>query len=161
MILRLKYEEPPTLCTFEDLKKILTNDKQQFQYQCPFPHCRTRKESLRALQGHWSRVGHPGIMPKVPPSARCHYVLHPNLKREAHASSEVAPNKKKMKTRKQRKYAANKPRLSFKNLPEEWTREKVARAYEAAPLRGIPKSTWLEKWAQKYDSPLCRWKVRR
>ena len=74
---------------------------------------------------------------------------------------KIAPDKKKMNPRDQRKYAASKPRHSFKNLPEGWTREKVARAYETAPLRGIPKSTWLEKWAEKYDFPLCRWKVRR
>ena len=73
---------------------------------------------------------------------------------------KIAPDKKKMNPRDQRKHAASKPRHSFKNLPEGWTREKVARAYETAPLRGIPKSTWLEKWAEKYDFPLCRWKVR-
>jgi len=97
-------------------------------------------------------VGHPGIMPKIQPSARNQYVLDPDLKIEAPAPSEVAPDKKKMDPRDQRKYAASKPRHSFKNLPEGWTREKVARAYETAPLRGIPKSTWLEKWAEKYLS---------
>ena len=66
-------------------------------YKCPFPHCRKRKESLRALQGHWSRVGHPGIMPKIQPSARNQYVLDPYLKIEAPAPSEVASDKKKMK----------------------------------------------------------------
>ena len=94
-------------------------------------------------------------------STCCQYVLDPDLKIESPYPSEVAPDKKKMNPRDQRKYAASKPRHSFKNLPEGWTREKVARAYETAPLRGIPKSTWLEKWAEKYDFPLCRWKVRR
>ena len=28
----LKNEEPPTVCTFDDLKKILTNDRQHFKY---------------------------------------------------------------------------------------------------------------------------------
>ena len=130
-------------------------------YQCPFPHCRTRKESPWALQGHWSRVGHPGIMSKIQPSARSQYVLDPDLKIESPAPSEVAPDKKKMNPHDQRKYAAIKPRHSFKNLPEGWTREKVARAYETAPLRGILKSTWLEKRAEKYDFPLCRWMVMR
>ena len=36
MILRLKNEEPPTLCTLEDLKRILTNDRQQFKYRLYF-----------------------------------------------------------------------------------------------------------------------------
>ena len=58
-------------------------------YKCPFPHCRTQKESLRALQGHWSRVGHPGTMPKVTPSARCQYVLDPNLEDEVPAPAEM------------------------------------------------------------------------
>ena len=89
-------------------------------------------------------------------SSCCQYVLDPDLKIESPYPSEVAPDKKKMNPRDQRKYAASKPRHSFKNLPEGWTREKVARAYETAPLRGIPKSTWLEKWAEKYDFPLCR-----
>ena len=115
----------------------------------------------RSTSHNWSRVGHPGIMPKIQPSARNQYVLDPDLKIEAPAPSEVAPDKKKMDPRDQRKYAASKPRHSFKNLPEGWTREKVARAYETAPLRGILKSTWLEKRAEKYDFPLCRWKVRR
>ena len=64
-----------------------------------------------------------------------------------------------MNSRDQRKYAASKPRHSFKHLPEGWTRDKVARAYETALLRGIPKSTWLEKLPQKYDFPLCERKV--
>ena len=74
---------------------------------------------------------------------------------EAPAPSEVAPDKKKMNPHDQRKYAVIKTRHSFKNLSEGWTRERIARAYETAPLRGIPKSTWLEKWAEKYDFPLC------
>ena len=100
-------------------------------------------------------------MPKIQPSARSQYVLDPDLKIESPAPSEVAPDKKKMNPHDQRKYAAIKPRHSFKNLPERWTREKVARAYETAPLRGILKSTWLEKRAEKYDFPLCRWMVMR
>ena len=126
-------------------------------YQCP---CRTRKESPCALQEHWSRVGHPGIMPKSQPSARSQYVLDPDLKIEVLAQSEVAPDKKKMNPRDQQKYVASKSRHSFKSLPEGWSREKVACAYETVPLRGIPKSTWLEKRAEKYDIPLCRWKAR-
>ena len=99
---------------------------------------------FRALQRHWSRMKYPGIIPKIQPSARNQYVLDPYLKIETPAPSEVASDKKKMNPRHQRKYAVSKPRYSFKNLPKGWTREKVARAYETAPLRGIPKSTWLE-----------------
>ena len=106
-------------------------------------------------------VGHPDIMPKIQPSTRNQYVEDPVLKMETPDPSEVAPDKKKMNPRDQRKYVASKPKHSFKNLPKRWSREKVARAYETALLRGIPKSTWLEKWAEKYDFSLCRWKVRR
>ena len=101
-------------------------------------------------------------MPKIQLSARSQYVLDPALKFEAPASSEVTPDKKKMNPYDQQKYAASKPMHGFKNLPEGWTQEKIARVYEITPLRGIPiKSTWLEKRAEKYDFPLCRWKVRR
>ena len=75
-------------------------------------------------------------MPKIQPSARNQYVLDPDLEMETSALSEVAPDKKKMNPRDQRKYAASKPRHSFKNLPEGWTRETVAHAYETAQLRG-------------------------
>ena len=86
--------------------------------------------------------------------------LDPDLKIESPGPSEVAPDKKKMNPHDQRKYAAIKPRHSYKNPPEGRTREK-ARAYETAPVRGIAKSTWLEKRVEKYDFPLCRCKVRR
>ena len=42
---------------------------------------------------------------------------------------------------------------------EGWTREKVARAYNDAPLKGIPKSLFLEKWAEKYNFPLGQQKA--
>ena len=61
---------------------------------------------------------------------------------------------------KQREIAALRPRSSFKKRPTGWTREKVARAYnDDAPLRGIPKSLFLEKLAKKYDFPLSQQKL--
>ena len=65
-----------------------------------------------------------------------------------------------MSAREQRNHAASKRKHSFKNLPDGWTRQKFARAYEESPRRGVPKSDWLKKCAQKYDFPLCRRKVR-
>ena len=35
------------------------------------------------------------------------------------------------------------------------------KAYKEAPLRRVPKSVWLQKWAQKYDFPLCKRKAGR
>ena len=60
---------------------------------------------------------------------------------------------------KQREIGALRPRSSFKKRPTGWTREKVARAYNDAPLKGIPKSLFLEKWAEKYDFPLGQQKA--
>ena len=125
-------------------------------YACPFPSCSTRKTSYSALQG--SRVGHLGTMPKVQPSARSDSVLDPKLKIEKHAC-EVVPEKKKILPQEQRENAASRPRHGFKKLPEGWTRQKVARAYNDAPLRGIPKSLFLQKWAEKYDFPLSQQKA--
>ena len=33
--------------------------------------------------------------------------------------------------------------------------------YKEAPLRGVPKSVWLQNWAQKYDFSLCKRKAER
>ena len=62
---------------------------------------------------------------------------------------------------KQREIGALRPRSSFKKRPTGWTREKVPRAYNDAPLRGIPKSLFLEKLAKKYDFPLSQQKAAR
>ena len=62
---------------------------------------------------------------------------------------------------KQREIAALRPKSSFKKRPTGWTREKVPRAYNDAPLRGIPKSLFLEKLAKKYDFPLSQQKAAR
>ena len=35
------------------------------------------------------------------------------------------------------------------------------KAYKEAPLRRVPKSDWLQRWAQKYDFPLCKRKAGR
>ena len=61
--------------------------------------------------------------------------------------------KKKIFPQEQRENAASRPRHGFKKLPEKWTRQKVARAYNDAPLRGIPKSLLLQKCAERYDFP--------
>ena len=123
-------------------------------YHYHFSHCRTRKESLRALQGHWSRVGHPGIIRKIQPSGRCQYALDPDLKIEAPAPSEIAPDKKKVNPPYQRKYVASKPRHSFKNLQEDGHEIKLLALMKQHRLEefGIPKSTWLEKWAENMIS---------
>ena len=60
---------------------------------------------------------------------------------------------------KQREIAALRPRSSFKKRPTGWTREKVARAHDDAPLRGIPKSLFLEKLAKKCDFPFSQQKA--
>jgi len=59
----------------------------------------------------------------------------------------------------QREIAALRPKSSFKKFPTGWTLEKVARAYNDAPLKGIPKSLFLEKWTKKYDFPLGQQKA--
>ena len=66
-------------------------------YKCP--KCSECKESIRALRGHWSRVGHKDIMPKVSPSARPKYVLDPDLRIEAADAVETTVAKKKMTTK--------------------------------------------------------------
>ena len=56
-----------------------------------------------------------------------------------HASEKINPLT-------QRKNAAKAKKQSFKELPEGWTREKVALKYYAAPS----KSMFLKKWSEKY-----------
>ena len=121
------------------------------------PKCKTRKESLRVLQGHWFRVHiSSGTMPFVASSARKKHVLDPNLKFEFPPKTI---EKKKMTPQEQREDASSKAKHSHKALPQGWTREKVARAYSEAPSRGCPKGVWLESWNKKYDFPLCHRKV--
>ena len=66
--------------------------------------------------------------------------------------NKVTPAKKalheKIHPRTQRKNAANAPKQSFKELPEGWTREKVASKYYAAPSKTI----FLKKWGEKYPN---------
>ena len=50
--------------------------------------------------------------------------------------------------RTQRKNAGSAPKQSFKELPEGWTREKVASKYYAAPSKSI----FLQKWGEKYPN---------
>ena len=130
-------------------------------YQCPI-HIVGREKKVPGLyKGTGLVLGIQASRPKFNPQLAVNTYLT-DLKFETPPPSEVTPNKKKMNPHDQQKYAASKPRHRYKNLPKEWTREKIARAYETTPLRGIPtKSTWLEKRAEKYDFPLCRWKVRR
>ena len=59
----------------------------------------------------------------------------------------------------QRRKISSISKQSFKELPEGWTREKVAVAYDSAPKRGVPKSVFLEKWNQKYDFKLTKQKA--
>ena len=84
-------------------------------------------------------------MPEVQPSARKGSTLKPSLKK-------ITPAKKalheKINPRTQRKNAANAPKQSFKELPEGWTREKVASKYYAAPSKSI----FLQKWGEKYPN---------
>ena len=112
-------------------------------YKCP--KCRNERfESGWALHSHWGQI-HEGVMPEVKPSARKGSILKPSL-------SKVAPAKKalheKINPRTQRKNAANAPKQSFKELPEGWTREKVASKYYAAPSKTI----FLKKWGEKYPN---------
>ena len=98
-------------------------------------------------------------MPKVTPLARSGYVLDPKLKIDKTDTLESDQKKEKMLPQEQREIAALRPKSSFKELPTGWTREKVARACNDAPLKGIPKSLFLEKWAGKYDFPLGQQKA--
>ena len=59
----------------------------------------------------------------------------------------------------QRRKISSISKQSFKELPEGWTREKVAVAHDSAPKRGVPKSVFLEKLNQKYDFKLTKQKV--
>ena len=65
-------------------------------------------------------------MPEIQPSASDNMILDPAL---------TLPKPKLTQKRK----ASYKPKESFKNLPENWTREKVGISYDGAPLRGVPK----------------------
>ena len=71
----------------------------------------------------------------VTPSARSGYVLDPNLKIDKTDTLESDQKKEKMLPQEQREIAALRPKSSFKKLPTGWTREKVARAYNDAPLK--------------------------
>ena len=112
-------------------------------YKCP--KCRNERfESGWALHSHWGKV-HEGVMPEVKPSSREGAILNSSLKK-------VAPAKKalhqKMHPLTQRGNAAKAKKQSFKELPEGWTREKVASKYDAAPSKSI----FLKKWGEKYPN---------
>ena len=65
-----------------------------------------------------------------------------------------------MKPITQRRNASVQPKQSFNELPEGWTRKKVAIAYDTAPRKGVPKSQFIEKWNKKYDFQLTGRKAR-
>jgi len=123
------------------LSMMSTKTREKLSYESePWkcPKCTTRKKDLKALQSHWNRVHQKGVMPEIQLSASDNMILDPAL---------TLPKPKLTQQRK----ASYKPKESFKNLPEGWTRDKVAIAYDGAPLRRIPKNIFMKKWNEKYD----------
>ena len=113
---------------------------------------------MKSLEGHWSRVGHDGPMPHVVPSARKNLILRPGMKIKKPRKKNTQPEIT-MDPLTQRRKISSISKQSFKELPEGWTREKVAVAHDSAPKRGVPKSVFLEKLNQKYDFKLTKQKV--
>ena len=145
------------------LSMMSTKTREKLSYE-PEPwkcsKCTTRKKDLKALQGHWNRVHQKGVMPEIQPSASDNMILDPALTlpkpKERNPQVEI-----KMDPLTQQRKVSYKPKQSFKNLPEGWTREKVAIAYDGAPLRGVPKNIFIKKWNEKYDFKLTSRKVRK
>ena len=122
------------------------------------PRCPTRKPTLKSLEGHWSRVGHDSPMPHVVPSARKNLILRPGMKIRKPRKKSTQPEITMDSLTKRRKISSI-SKKSLKEMPEGWTREKVAVAYDSAPKRGVPKSVFLDKWNQKYDFKLTKQKA--
>merc|ERR1719420_1952249 len=87
-------------------------------------------------------------VPTFKPSASKHHILDPNLYVPGESRRKKQAKKEKMKPEDQRSYAANKKRQSFKELPIGWTRDKVGKAYKAAPS----KTFWLSQWNRDYPN---------
>ena len=73
----------------------------------------------------WSRVHKELDIPTFKPSASRNHKLDPDLYVPGETRRKKLAKKEKMKPEDQKCFAANKPRQSFKNLPDGWTRDTV------------------------------------
>ena len=128
-------------------------------WKCPQCYSTERFCSLPDLKKHWSLVHSHKKMPTFQASASNGMILGTDFVKPKPIRREMKKSKKKTDASTQRNEVSFAVKMSFKNLPVGWSREKVAKAYHKAGKRG-GKGKFLELWTTKYDFKLSQQKTR-
>ena len=117
-------------------------------YKCP--QCRSVEicEILSNLKRHWTMLHPSKRMSEILISASEGMRLSKEIQEIKPCRKDLKTPKKKVDALTQRQNASLVKKVNSKDLPQGWTKEKVAMAYHMAGQRG--KGKFLKMWKDKY-----------